>query len=337
MRIPVARIEVPSWHPDTLAETTSEWAPLLAEARQQGRFSEPIRVKKDGARYVLVDGRRRLCAARELNWVEIDAEVFDGTPGGHPRGRQRKREGTSSAPNGSADSIHEPRASGGALPSLPAPSNDIKTVFSDPRRRRLLRELAIFLHDERHVHDARIAQIFDLGDADSVRRLRTDERGLTAVALEPLPLHELPRAIELGLRECAHEGLLVREEVEHLFPLNERERLHLAAERALHSTLEKDSSRIRLKGTHWGPDYKSGLPVRLSVVGAWPDGRECTINLEEIPGLDRFTIGILRKAFLALSHPSQSLAVDPAQGSLPPETDRRDEGGDPIAARGDVA
>lgn len=286
-RIPLDRLELPDWASD-LKPLDPGRVTALAAAGERAPF-EPIHVVCAGDRYLLVDGRHRVHAARHLGWAALDAQVHAVTDAADAIALASELHGQ--LPPECARKLAERLAS-----TLDAQDRARRAPPLDPRRRRLLREMLAFLHDKKRVQDARLAQLFDLGDATAARKLRVDDRGLPGT--EPVGLHEMPPAVALGVRELVSEGLLGREEVEHLFPLNERERLHLRAERALRALASAGDERVKLKGSRWGPDYRTGAPDHVRLVAHWPDGRQAELDLEEVPGLDRHTIGILQKALL---------------------------------------
>lgn len=285
MRLALDDLAVPDWEGWDLLDA-QRVASLTIAAQAAGRFDEPVEAARLGKRHLVLDGRHRLAAARALGWTEIDAVV-------RPAASEADAVALAALLHG--ERVPKAAARGLAERLARAEPDDAGARF-DPRRKRLLRELLAFLHDKKRVQDARLAQLFDLGDADTAQRARLDTRGLPRV--EPAPLREMPVEVQLGVRELVLEHLLVREEVEHLFPLTDRERAHLAAERALRELAGEASERVKLKGARWGPDFRSGAPASLVVRATLPDGSAREIDLAEIPGLDRHTVGIIRKAFL---------------------------------------
>lgn len=291
-RVPLSAIEVPEWAADLKPLDSVRVQALALDAERAGKLA-PIHVASLGSRLVLLDGRHRLHAARALGWTDVEAEVVVAVDESDAIAAAVRLAGPSLSPDAARKLAARLTAANEEAKKREATPGNIPL---DPRRRRLLRELLIHLHDKKRVQDARLAQLFDIPDAAAAARLRVDARGLPA--LEPLALHEMPPAVALGVRELAAEGLLAREEVEHLFPLNEREKLHLRAERALRTLLSQGEERVKLKGTRWGPDWDAGAPQALRIVAEWPDGTREEKPIEEVPGLDRHTAGIVRRAFV---------------------------------------
>lgn len=296
-RVPLERLELPDWADQLKPLDPARVAHLADEATRARSFEKPVHVLADGSRFVLLDGRHRLHAARQLGWPAIEAEVHAAAAESDALSLAVQLHSAELSPEAArtlARRLSELLAAGDRRESARrAPA------ALDPRRRRLLRELLAFLSEKKRVHDARLAQLFDLGDAGAARKLRVDDRGLPPV--EPAGLHDMPAAVALAVRELAAEGLLAREEIEHLFPLNEKERLHLRAERALRALAAAGEERVKLKGTRWGPDYRGPAPRALRVVGEWPDGRKVEVDLEDLPGLDRHTLGIVAKALTGVA------------------------------------
>ncbi|MHB8586462.1 MAG: ParB/RepB/Spo0J family partition protein [Thermoplasmatota archaeon] len=263
---------------------------LRSEAQAEGAFRHPIRVAPEGDVYRLVDGYHRFMAARALGWRAIEAEIQPAEPSillAPSRGRRPPAKHVALTPSAPLSSLGDSAAP--ATPEVPGAWN--------PRRMRLLHEALRWLSEERHIEDGRLAQVFELGPPARARELRLERRGLAP--LEPMGLHEMPLEFQLGIRELVRENLVGRDDLEAWFPLNDRERREHEAEKALGALMKDGAEPMKLKGSRWGPDYRTGAPARIKVIGVWDDGHEREFSLAEIPGVDRYTVGIIAKAFLA--------------------------------------
>lgn len=77
-RIPIAKIEAgPS---QARTRKTDKEIDELAESMTKWGLIHPIRVYQENDKYFVLAGQRRLLAAKQLEWTEIDAEIVDKPP-----------------------------------------------------------------------------------------------------------------------------------------------------------------------------------------------------------------------------------------------------------------